>query len=135
MPRPAQEPEFARRARALSSALLALHRALLGEVRGEYERTHGPQSPVRMFDLLVNDPAFAWLRPLSGAVAQLDELLATETDRAPYRNLVKDLHQMLGSGDPAHPFAGTYGRYLQSPPVAGAHGAGRKALTRFEELL
>lgn len=135
MPRPQHDPEFAARAKALSRAMLELHKELLDTVRGEYERRHGPQAPLQMWNLLVNDPFFAWLRPLSGMVAQLDELLATETDRAPYRQLLGDLDHMIGSGDPAHPFAGSYARYLQSPEIISAHGSVRSAAAQFEAVV
>ncbi|MGH9458680.1 MAG: hypothetical protein ACRD2J_13700 [Thermoanaerobaculia bacterium] len=135
MPRPTHDPEFLARARALSSALLAVHGAILAEVRREFESEYGPQTPTQLWNLLLQHHFFQWMRPLSVAVAQLDELLASETDRAPYRALTADLHHMLSSGDPAHPFAGTYARYLQTPEIVTAHAGARLALRRFEDVL
>jgi hypothetical protein len=132
-PRPTHDPDFAGAARALSGALLAVHKELLDRARTDYERTHGRQTPAQLWNLLIGDPFFAWLRPLSGAVAQLDELLATETDRAPYRALAGDLRRMLLSGDPEDPFAAPYSRSLQIPEGIAAHGAARRALEAFEE--
>ncbi|MFN2443217.1 MAG: hypothetical protein ABR517_11095 [Thermoanaerobaculia bacterium] len=135
MPRPQHDPEFAARAKALSRAMLELHKELLDAVRVEYEATNGPQAPLQMWNLLVSDPFFAWLRPLSGMVARLDELLASETDRAPYRQMLGELEHMIGSGDPAHQFAGSYARYLQSPEIISAHASVRSAVARFEPLV
>jgi hypothetical protein len=130
--RPAHDPEFSAAARGLSRALLAVHKQLLERARIEYERAHGRQTPAQMWNLLISDPFFAWLRPLSGAVAQLDELRATETDRGPYRLLTDELRRMLTSGDPGDPFAGPYARSLQSPDVIEVHAAARRALESFE---
>ena len=133
--RPQHDPDFAGAARGLSRSLLALHKELLELVRIEYERMHGRQTPAQMWNLLVGDPFFAWLRPLSGAVAQLDELLATESDRAPYRSLASGLREMLERDDPEHPFAGAYARWRQAPEVVGPHVAARRALETFEARL
>jgi hypothetical protein len=134
-PRPQHDPAFAARAKALSRAMLALHKELLDAVRGEYERANGPQAPLQMWNLLVSDPFFEWLRPLSGMVARLDELLASETDRAPYRQLLEDLEHMIGSGDPGHQFAGSYALYLQTPEIISAHGSVRSAVAEFEPMV
>jgi hypothetical protein len=112
-----------------------VHKELLERARIEYERTHGRQTPTQLWNLLIGDPFFGWLRPLSGAVAQLDELLATETDRAPYRALAGELRRMLTSGDPEAPFAAPYARFLQIPEVIEAHVAARRALEGFEKAL
>ncbi len=134
-PRPAHDPDFAGAARALSRALLGVHKELLELARIEYERANGRQNPAQMWNLLIGDPFFAWLRPLSGAVAQLDELLATESDRSPYRRLVGNLRPMLVGDDPSDPFAGPYARYRQLPEVIAAHAVARRALETFEETL
>ena len=133
--RPAHDPEFAGAARALSRALLAVHKELLERARIDYERTHGRQTPAQLWNLLIEDPFFSWLRPLSAAVAQLDELLATEGDRAPYRSLAAEVRRMLTSGDPTDRFAGPYSRFLQVPEVIEVHGAARRALEGFETAL
>jgi hypothetical protein len=60
----------------LSAELRVLHKALLTAGRGAYEAEHGPvQGPTQLLHLLVHDPAFAWLRPLSELMADLDEML------------------------------------------------------------
>ena len=66
-----------RRLKAASEALSALHRRLLEAARLEYERTHGPVGgPYAFWALLTKDPAFAWLRPMTRLMVQLDDLLS-----------------------------------------------------------
>jgi len=60
----------------LHSALLQLHKALLDSERNVYEKTFGPiKSPNHFFQLLTNDPWFAWLRPISQLIVAIDETL------------------------------------------------------------
>src|ERR671918_1348007 len=60
----------------LHSALVKLHKALLDSEKIEYEKNVGPiQSPNHFFQLLTNDPYFAWLRPISQLIVAIDETL------------------------------------------------------------
>ena len=60
----------------LHSALLKLHKALLDSERVVYEKNVGPiQSPNHFFQLLTNDPWFAWLRSISQLIVAIDETL------------------------------------------------------------
>lgn len=60
----------------LRNALLRLHKTLLDNEKFEYEQVHAPiGSPGAYFQLVLNDPWFAWLRPMSGLVVQIDEAL------------------------------------------------------------
>ena len=60
----------------LHSALLKLHKVLLDSERSVYEKNVGPiQSPNHFFQLLTNDPWFAWLRPISQLIVAIDETL------------------------------------------------------------
>jgi hypothetical protein len=60
----------------LHGALLKLHKALLDSERLVYEKNVGPiQSPNHFFQLLTNDPWFAWLRPISQLIVAIDETL------------------------------------------------------------
>src|SRR5262249_60766855 len=65
------------RLRELRDRLLRLHAALLDRERRAWEAEHGPITSGRFLQLLINDAAFAWLRPLSGIIpaiqAALDE--------------------------------------------------------------
>jgi hypothetical protein len=68
-------PEQRDELKMLSARLLALHAALLEFERDAYEETRGPTKAAELLRLLLNDPHFAWLRPLSGIIAQIDEAL------------------------------------------------------------
>jgi len=60
----------------LHGALLRLHKALLDSERIVYENNVGPiRSPSHFFQLLTNDPWFAWLRPISQLIVAIDETL------------------------------------------------------------
>jgi hypothetical protein len=66
---------------AVRHAALYLHRVLIQVVRLEYERTHGRiDSPATLWHLAVSDAQFAWLRPLSQWLVELDEAPETDSD-------------------------------------------------------
>jgi hypothetical protein len=63
----------------LRDALLELHKALIDSERAVYETNVGPiQSPHHFFQLVTNDPWFAWLRPVSQLIVAMDEALDAE---------------------------------------------------------
>ena len=59
----------------LRQGLLRLHKTLLDWERGGYERIHGRQTSNDLLNALLNDPQFAWLRPISQLIVRIDELL------------------------------------------------------------
>ncbi len=61
----------------LRKGLLRLHKAIIdSERRVEYEKTFGTiPSPNRFLQLLLQDPWFAWLKPLSELIVKIDETL------------------------------------------------------------
>jgi hypothetical protein len=58
----------------LRTALLSLHGSLVDCERGAFEKAHGPIANGKFLQMLMQDPAFAWLAPLTSLIAQLDEL-------------------------------------------------------------
>jgi hypothetical protein len=63
----------------LRDPLLRLHKVLLDSERVVYEKEIGPiNSPNHFFQLLTNDPWFAWLRPISQLIVAIDEALDAE---------------------------------------------------------
>jgi hypothetical protein len=62
----------------LRRGLLRLHKALLDSERSAYERSNGPITNSKLLQLLLEDPYFAWLRPYSGLIVEIDEALAGE---------------------------------------------------------
>ena len=67
----------------LRAALLNLHKTLLEWERAAYERIHGRTSPGTLLTALMNDPQFAWLRPLSELIVRIDERLAIDALQGP----------------------------------------------------
>ncbi len=57
--------------------LLRLHKALIDAERGEVERRSGPLSNGHFLQMLIQDETFAWLRPFSEMIVQMDEAFAT----------------------------------------------------------
>lgn len=108
----------------VNEALRALHKLLIGTVRSEYERQHGPiAGSGALLRLLMEDPFFSWLRPMSKVMVEMDELLEEAMPLEPIRiaGLRERIEGMIASE-----------RYLtllqSSPEVVMAHTALRKAL-------
>src|SRR5437762_188097 len=61
---------------AVRRPLLRLHKALLDAERMAYEKEHGRiQGGGALLQLVIADPWFAWLRPMSGLIVMIDEYL------------------------------------------------------------
>lgn len=107
-------------------ALLRLHKALLDAERSRYERVHGRISgPGAFLQLLLNDPWFAWLRPLSQLVVQIDERLDAEepVTTVEANALVGLARTLLHENEGETAFPSHYERALQeAPSVAGPYG-------------
>lgn len=65
--------------RAAHVQLLELHRTLISATRQDYEQAHGRvEDPYALLSLVSNDEAFAWLRPLTTLLVEIDDLLDQE---------------------------------------------------------
>lgn len=101
----------------LHSGLLELHGALLALVRAEYERVHGViQGSGAMLQLVLGDEAFAWLRPLSKLLVDLDDPDVVR-DAAAARAAVE---RLLGAGSA---FGDRYRTMLDAHPDLAAEHA------------
>jgi hypothetical protein len=106
-------------------ALLDLHKTLIDSERAVYEVDVGPvRSPHHFFQLLTNDPWFAWLRPISQLIVVIDEHLdareplTNDTIDAVIMESVFLLVPAKGEGD----FSARYLAALQrDPAVVLAH--------------
>ena len=68
----------------LRHSLLDLHKALLDAQRIRYEREHGRISTSGEFlGLVLEHPAFAWLRTLSALIARFDERIEEQAAQFP----------------------------------------------------
>jgi hypothetical protein len=123
--------------KAMSKALRELHRVLLDMARRNYERDHGPISnPAHFLQLLTGDEYFAWLRPLSGLMADIDHIAGldagsrsevAEAVRAAVEGLIAPAGQA-----PAEAFATNYLPLLaHQPEVVMAHAQVRQAARRW----
>jgi hypothetical protein len=62
----------------LRRTLLHLHKTLLDWERTAYERVHGRVSGHELLHAILNDPQFAWLRPVSELIVRIDEALEND---------------------------------------------------------
>jgi hypothetical protein len=92
------------------------------------ERQFDPSaSGLALLDRLVNDPAWAWLRPLSALSAEIDHALSQSQPPTVYDHAVVAAHirgLLAGENDLRHdPFLDRYRPLLQlNPELASAHG-------------
>src|SRR5215208_4858340 len=95
------------RLRELRVRLLDLHKVLLDDTRAAYELDRGRiPTNATLLQLVINDPWFAWLRPLSEMVVRIDVILlpdagATEADAA---SLLEHVERLLSPADGTAPF-------------------------------
>lgn len=77
MPRPERDPDPIRnQLREIRRGLFRLHKTLIDSERAVFERGSGPLAPGSFLQLLIHDPFFAWLRPFSSLIVEMDEVLA-----------------------------------------------------------
>ena len=63
--------------KSLSKAMLRLHKTLLDAAKLDYEAKNGRIASVNQyFQLVIDDPHFAWLRKLSSLIALIDEAVS-----------------------------------------------------------
>ncbi|HLQ02346.1 MAG TPA: hypothetical protein VK143_08630 [Burkholderiales bacterium] len=115
---------------AIRHDLLDLHRALIGGEREDYERAHGRLADGEFLEALVNDPAFAWLSPLTALIVRLDELLEDEAPQpAAHDDCVAQIRKLLTPDPGGSEFQRRYAQVLQRrPDVVFAHGKTIRAL-------
>ena len=104
----------------LRHALLRLHKTLLEWERGGYERIHGRQSSNDLLGALLNDPQFAWLRPMSQLIVRIDEILEGKTP--PMRNdvdaIVSQVRTLTSPNEAGNTYERRYDMALQAHPDA-----------------
>jgi hypothetical protein len=110
--------------RDLSARLLRLHAVLLERARLAYEHRHGTVAPRDLLPLLIHDQHFAWLRPLSGMIAGIDEVVDTADVvlTGDVKRLFAQVQRLLRSDDSDPAFHTSYRDALQeSPDVVMRH--------------
>jgi hypothetical protein len=115
-------------------ALLRLHKTLLDAERASYERGRGSVGGGGEFlQLVINDPWFAWLRPVSELVVHMDELLesAAEATEGEALAALGQAASLVRPSDGGGEFGRRYREALQaSPDAVLAHAELSKLLPR-----
>lgn len=107
--------------KALSRAMLRLHKILLDAAKLDYEAINGPITNVNHYwQLVIDDAHFAWLRKLSSLIALIDESAsvrrpATQTDAVA---LIGEARIILSFEDADEDFNNKFQSALQSNPDA-----------------
>ena len=113
--------------------LLRVHAAMLDEERIRYEREHGRiEGTGAVLQLVIYDPWFAWLRPVSELIVQIDEQLdeAGPAEPSLTEALLAQTRDQLRPDEAGDAFQQRYYRLLQeAPAVAVAHAEARKLLS------
>jgi hypothetical protein len=118
----------------LRRALLQLHKTLLEWERAAYERVHGRTSPGEMLKLVMSDPQFAWLRPVSELIVRIDaslEIAALDGPEVDVDGIVAQVRMLVAPDETRTPYAQRYHAALQEHPDAVlAHGGVTTLLKR-----
>lgn len=118
-------------------ALLALHKALVDSERVGYEQTMGTiPSPNHFLQLLLRDPWFAWLQPLSQLIVAMDEALDAKEPltEAAVAALLKNTGLLLVASETGEGFSRHYFEALQRDPnVIFAHAEVAKLLGKKKD--
>ena len=105
----------------LRRLLLQLHKTLIDWQRADYETTHGRLQTTQLLNVLFNDPAFAWLRTMSGLIVRIDEALEPKAEANETGPLVAQARELVAP-EAGTPYAQRYHAALQElPDVVLAH--------------
>src|SRR4051812_26387101 len=118
---------------SVRNSLLGLHKILLELERQRYERTNGRVNDTfQLLNLTINDPAFAWLRPLSALIVQIDEKLDDKDEpmtAAQAKAMRSEIRELLTPSQTGGDFQRNYHWALQeSPDAVIAHSAAIRGL-------
>jgi hypothetical protein len=120
------------RLRDMRIRLLNLHKVLLEDARAAYELDRGRVgSNASLLQLVINDPWFAWLHPLSGLVVRIDETLRPDAPASEADGilLLDEVTRLLSPEKSPGEFSKRYYDALQrQPAVVVAHAEVRRIL-------
>src|SRR5687768_9922066 len=119
-PPPPLSTATAERLREIRLRLLELHKVLLEDTRAAYELDRGRiPSNATLLQLVINDPWFAWLRPLSEIVVRIDVLLLPDppSTEADAMALLEQVERLLSPATGIDAFAQRYSEALQRQPA------------------
>ena len=105
--------DFRARLKTLRDGLLHLHKSLLELERAAYERDVAPITTTGQYlNLVLDDPAFQWLRELSAFVVMIDEALAQKAPPIAEEDAERLIAQARGLLSPAEEGIGFARRYF-----------------------
>lgn len=102
-PRPGRTPDPLRPHMVdVRRGLFRLHKSLIDAERHAFERGRGPQSNSQFLQALIHDDYFAWLRPFTGLIVEMDEALAPKERLSPdvVRGFIEQARNMVEPEDP-----------------------------------
>ncbi|MEK7726584.1 MAG: hypothetical protein AAB311_05335 [Nitrospirota bacterium] len=113
--------------------LLGLHKALIVAEQLTFERIYGRvDSTGQLLQLVMNDPWFTWLHPLSNVVVRIDEMLDEECNLTleDVAQILTEVRGMIRPSELGDGFERSYYEALQrAPDVVMAHCEMKKLLT------
>ncbi len=113
--------------------LLGLHRALIVAEQLTFERIYGRvDSTGQLLQLVMNDPWFIWLHPLSNMVVRIDESLDSDDELTveDIAVLLTEVRALIRPSELGDGFERSYYEALQrAPEVVMAHCEMKKVLT------
>ena len=120
--------------REVSRALIPLHRRLIDATRDDYAFGYAPvESPSQLLQLVNTDPFFAWLKPLTMLIVDIDEMARTDFEPGDAARVAHRLERLFGARAGAA-FAERYLPLLQRDvDVTVGHAALRKAITALRK--
>lgn len=130
--RPSPQDRSRQGLQELRRGLLDLHRALIEAERLTYERIFGRvASNGQLLQLVMDDPWFTWLHPLSQLVVRIDEVLEQEAREAfeQAQDLLSETKQLLRPCEEGDGWGRSYYEALQrAPDVVLAHSQVKQLL-------
>ena len=113
--------------------LLSLHKALIVAEQVTFERVYGRvDSTGQLLQLVMNDPWFTWLHPLSNLVVRIDEVLENDEElkTEDVATLLTEVRALIRPSELGDGFERSYYEALQrAPEVVMAHCEIKKLLT------
>jgi hypothetical protein len=105
----------------LRRALVQLHKTLLDWERVSYDRAHGrSSSPGELLSIVMRDPHFAWLHPLSELIVRIDTMLDVEhpEPHAEVEFILRQARALVLPSETGSAYAQRYHSALQEQPDA-----------------
>ncbi|HUJ13828.1 MAG TPA: hypothetical protein VL284_08575 [Thermoanaerobaculia bacterium] len=113
--------------REISRALMPLHRSLIESARSDYVFAYDASAtPSELIELLQSDPFFAWLRPFTSIIVDIDEMTRTDFE-------IDDFDAVLARIDESLAEEHYVDMLQRDVNVASGHATLRRVLQRFKQ--